>query len=385
MATIKYNIKSILYVVNFDGFFLSHRLPIAIEAKKRGYNVIVICEDTGKVQQIVDQGFEYIPLPFYRERKTNLLNELKYILFLFKQYKKINPNIIHHISIKPIIYGCIATKLLNGKFSTVNAFSGMGYLFTDSRKLFSEFIFIPLFRYIFNQIKLKIIFQNQDDKNYFIKNKIVNIAQLEQIKGSGVDLKEFTIIPIPTLKNNNLKVLFPARMLRDKGVFEFYFAATLIKAKYPQTQFTLCGDIDKANPSSLSFGQLEHWNNEGIVTWIGYQKDMVDILSKHHLVVLPSYREGLPKSLIEACAIGRPIITTDTVGCRECIDNEQSGFLVPVKNHLKIVEYIEYFILNPNKLSEFGNRSRKKAETEFNIDRVITKTLDIYQELLSKK
>lgn len=376
-------IKKILYVANFDGFFLSHRLPIALKAQKNGCDIVVICEDTGTSDKIIGHGFQYIALPFYREKKLNILSEIKYIFFLYRQYKKIKPDIIHHISIKPVIYGSLAAKFLQNKIAIVNAFSGMGYLFTDSRKKFSEFALLPLFRFIFKQKLLTIILQNQDDFNYFLRKKIVKQPQLELIKGSGVDLDEFAFSPIPATDNNNIKFVLPARMLRDKGIFEFYYAARLIKKEYPQTLFTLCGDIDKANPSSLTTEQLEQWNQEGIVSWIGHQKNMSEVIANHHIVILPSYREGLPKSLIEACAIGRPIITTDTNGCRECVIPNHNGFLVPVKDHLQLAEAIKTFIKDPHLLTKFGLNSRLLAEKEFDINNVLLKTMKIYNELLN--
>jgi glycosyltransferase involved in cell wall biosynthesis len=375
--------QKILYVANFDGFFLSHRLPIALEAQKLGYEVVVICENTGKADKITEHGFQYIELPFYREKKINLLNEVKYIYFLYNHYKKIKPNIIHHISIKPVIYGSLAAKFLNTNIAIVNAFSGMGYIFTDSRKKISEYFLLPLFRFIFKQKRLKIILQNHDDYNFFLNKKVVNELNLEIIKGSGVYLDEFAFSSIPSISDNKLRIILPARMLRDKGIFEFYYAAQLLKKEYPQILFTLCGDIDKANPSSLTTEQLVQWNKEGIVSWIGHKKNMADIIASHHIVVLPSYREGLPKSLIEACAIGRPIITTDTNGCRECVIPDYNGFLVPVKDHLKLAETIKTFIQSPELLSKFGSNSRILAEREFDINNVLVKTINIYSNLLA--
>jgi glycosyltransferase involved in cell wall biosynthesis len=374
----------IIFTANFDAFFLSHRLPIALEAQKSGYDIVVICENTGTAHLIIEHGFKYIELPFKREKRLNLFREVYCICFLYKQYKMLKPDLIHHISIKPVIYGSLVTRFMHNRIAIVNAFSGMGYLFTDSRKKFSEFFLIPLFRFIFKQNRLKIILQNQDDLNLFLEKKIVNVSQLELIKGSGVDLNKFAFSPIPELNNNSMRIILHARMLRDKGVFEFYEAARLIKKEFPQTQFTLCGDIDKANPTSLTKEQLEQWTREGIVTWIGHQKKIREIIASHHLVVLPSYREGLPKSLIEACAIGRPIITTDTNGCRECVIPGYNGFLVPVKDSLKLAEAIKMIIQNQNLLTEFGANSRLLAEKEFDIASVLVKTLTIYKELLKQ-
>lgn len=377
-----YNFR-IIFTANFDGFFLSHRLPIALEAQKLGYDVTVICENTGKSNKIKAHGFNYIELPFQREKKLNLLREVYCIYFLYKQYKLLKPDLIHHISIKPIIYGSLAALFLKKNSALVNAFSGMGYLFTDSRKKFSEFFLIPLFRFIFKQKRLKIILQNQDDINLFLEKKIVAASQLELIKGSGVDLKSFPFSPIPEKNSTVLRIILPARMLRDKGVFEFVEAARIVREKFPQTHFTLCGDTDIANPTSLTTEQLKQWNQEGIVSWVGHQKKMAEIIANHHLVVLPSYREGLPKSLIEACAIGRAIITSDTNGCRECVIPDYNGYLVPVKDPLKLAEAIQRIIQSPELLIKFGANSRALAEKEFDITSVLAKTLSIYTKLLN--
>lgn len=372
--------KRILFVANFDAFFISHRLPIAIAALKNGYEVFVICEDTGSTKEIIDEGFNFISLPTNRLSKATIKSEFRYISFLWQKVNEIKPNIIHHISIKPVLYGSLVNKFISQKNLKVNAFSGMGYLFTGRRKMIAEKLFPPMFKFIFNQRNLNIILQNHDDLNYFLSKKIVNKSQLYLIKGSGVDLEKFEFSEIPGAKDKELKFILPARMLKDKGVVEFYEAARIIKNEFPAARFTLCGDIDKGNPTSLKIEQLEQWNKEGIVSWLGFQEDMKNILSQHHVVVLPSYREGLPKALIEACAIGRPIITTDTNGCRECVEDGKNGFLVPVKNSEALAVAMKKLLENSNLLEKFGLESRKLAENEFGIKKVIDQTLEIYSE-----
>lgn len=371
--------KKILFVANFDAFFISHRLPIALEASKKGYKVFVLCEDTGKTSEIINNGLNFIPLPVRRDKKANFFSELKFIIFLWKKFNEIKPDIIHNISIKPVLYGSLVSKFRSSRVLKVNAFSGMGFLFTGSRKKISEKIFPPLFKYIFNQKSLKLILQNHDDLNYFLHEGIVKKSQLFLIKGSGVDLDEFSFCGIPEVKNRNLRFILPARMLKDKGVCEFYEAAKIIKEKYINTEFTLCGDIDIANPSSLTTEQLKIWDAEGIVSWKGYENNIKKALANHHVVILPSYREGLPKSLIEACSVGRPIITTDTNGCRECVDSGKNGYLIPVNNAEELASAMRRLIENPEKLTDFGKNSRSLAEREFNVEKVVEKTLNIYR------
>ena len=354
--------KKILYVVNVDWFFISHRLIIAQKAILNGYDVFVACKDTGRISEIEKLGVKHINLPISRSG-TNPFSELKTLINLFRIYYKINPDIVHHITLKPLVYGSIISKFLQIKH-VVNAVSGLGYTFTGGRKGIVQKLMIELLKFGFDRKKLTVIFQNGDDELFFKELKITsNQNKIVRIKGSGVDLQQFKRAPLPDF--DIIKILLPSRMLWDKGVKELREVTEILAKKYAEKiQFILCGLADKDNIAGVSKGYLNDWHDGTYVNWIGYKRNMVEIYNNCHLVVLPSYREGMPKSLIEACAVGRAIITTDAVGCRDCVDEGINGFKVPVYSSEELAKAIEKLILKTHLITKMGENSRKKAERE---------------------
>lgn len=371
--------RKLFLVVNVDWFFLSHRLPIALEAKKRGYDVTVFAIDEArKGNEIRSYGFKFVPLPTSRSG-TNVFDELKVLYFLYKWYKKEKPDIIHHVAVKPVTYGSVAAKLA-GTPRVVNALSGLGFLFINADKNRLQHILVTtFFKFGFNNVNLRFILQNKDDFQMIKELNVLEDNQIYLIKGSGVNLNEFSYSKPPV--TNKLRVLFPARMLWDKGVGEYVEAARILHPKYSKNvEFILAGGVDNGNKAGIKEIQLLEWNKEGIVNWIGFQRDMVNTLRNADIVVLPSYREGLPKSLIEACAIGRPIVTTDVPGCREVVDDGENGYLVELKNIDGLADKIEKLLLNNELRLKMGLRGRAKAEREFSIENVLDKTFAIYEE-----
>ena len=240
---------------------------------------------------------------------------------------------------------------------------------------------ISLLRFGFKRNDLSVIFQNEDDKNIFKNlNIISNRNQIFQIKGSGVDLIAFNKSHLPSFET--IKILLPSRMLWDKGVKELREASKMLEAKYKsKIQFILCGLADQENIAGIPSSYLDNWQDGSYVKWIGYKKDMVKVYQDCHIVVLPSYREGMPKALIEACAIGRAIITTNAIGCRECVDEGVNGLKVPVYSSKELAKAIEKLVLNTHLIIEMGENSRKKAEKEFNVNDVVAKHLKIYESI----
>ncbi|MDA9253122.1 glycosyltransferase family 4 protein, partial [Flavobacteriaceae bacterium] len=310
--------NKLLFVVNVDWFFISHRLIIAEEALKSGFEVFVACEDTGRSNEISNKGIGFINLPFSRSG-TNPISELSTLIKFYKIYNEIKPDIVHQITLKPVIYGTLISRLLKVK-GVVNAVSGLGYNFTADRKGLVQKIMIRLLKIGFNRNNLTIIFQNDDDKKAFYDLGVISDSNIVvKIKGSGVDLVKFPQSQLPSF--DLIKILFPTRMLWDKGVKELRISSEILKDKYEERiQILLSGMADDGNRAGVPTSYLEDWQDGKYVKWIGYQKQMLPIFQDCHIVVLPSYREGMPKSLIEACAIGRAIITTDAIGCRECVD-----------------------------------------------------------------
>jgi glycosyltransferase involved in cell wall biosynthesis len=374
------NSKRILFVTNVDWFFISHRLIIAEEAKKKGFEVIVAAEDTGRSQEIRDKGMQYINLSISRSG-INPFKELKTLINFFYIYKSINPDIVHHITLKPVIYGSIISKLLRIR-GVVNAISGLGYNFTKGRQSYVQKAMLYIMRLGFNRKNIVVIFQNENDQEELTDLGIIKSSnEIVIIKGSGVDLEKYYESPFPSF--NRIKILLPSRMLWDKGVKELREASNILREKYNnKIEFILSGLADEDNKAGVPTSYLKSWDDGGYVKWIGYQKNMFKIYQNSHIVVLPSYREGMPKSLLEACAVGRAIVTTNAIGCKETVIEGINGFKVPVGNSSDLASAMEKLINNHELIKQMGHNSRLKAEKEFDVKNVVQKHIEIYNSLL---
>jgi glycosyltransferase involved in cell wall biosynthesis len=373
--------KTLFFVVNVDWFFLSHRLPLALYAVKKGYGVYLLTADTGRIKELDNSGIHFINIPFKRSG-TSIIHELKCIFLLAKYYSRYKPDIIHHVSLKAALLGSLAAKI-SGRRQVINAISGFGYNFTDSRNGLVQKIIKVMIKIAFKS-NFHFILQNPDDIAMMSGFNLTESSHLVLIKGSGVDLDFF--VHSKFLKKEYLQLLFPARILRDKGVVEFIEAAKSISALVKgKVVFTLAGSIDTENLASLSKEELVTLLEKGYIEWIGYQQDMCDVYMASDIVVLPSYREGLPKSLIEAAAIGRPIITTNVSGCKECVIDGYNGFLVPPKSASELAKAMLVLIKDENLRLEFGKNSRKLAEKEFSIDSVIRATFNLYENIAPQR
>lgn len=371
----------IVYVVNVDWFFISHRLPLALHAIEEGDEVYLLTFDTGRKEELQQKGIHFVDIPFERSG-SNPLHEIKCIRKLKQAYIRINPDIIHHITLKASLLGCIAAKLAHNG-NVVNAISGFGYMFTEDRKGLMQTVVKKLIHFAFKSKSFSFILQNPDDVKSVKEMDLVPDDNIYLIKGSGVDLRVYDYF-VPQ-RHEKVSCLFPARILRDKGVVEFIEAAMQLKNEYEgKVKFVLAGDCDEENPAVLHESELNSMLIPGYIEWIGYQKMMIPVFTSSDIVVLPSYREGLPKSLIEACAIGRPIITTDAIGCRECVYDGENGFLVPVKDSESIAFALKKLFDNDELRLQMGKMSRKLAERDFSIDSVIEKTFAIYQNYIKQ-
>ena len=370
----------ILFVANVDWFFISHRLVIAVEAQKNGFDVIVAAKDTGRSQEIIDKGIQFINLSFSRSG-TNLIREFITLIKVFKIYYILKPDIVHHITLKPVIYGSLIAKVLKIK-GVVNAISGLGYNFTEGRKSLVQKVMLLIMKFGFNRKNVVIIFQNENDQKELTELGVIHPSNLiVRIKGSGVDLEKFHESSFPSF--DRIKILLPIRMLWDKGVKELREASDILNKKYyDNIEFILSGLADEDNKAGVPASYLNDWQDGTYVKWIGHQKNMVEVYQNSHIVVLPSYREGMPKSLIEACAIGRAIVTTNAIGCRECVDEGINGLKVPVKDAQSLANAIETLVNNPSRIIEMGKASRLKAKKEFDINFVLQIHSQIYNQYL---
>ena len=374
--------KSILYVFNVTWFFLSHRRPVAQAAVRAGYRVHVAAAlSAGDADKIVADGMEYHQLPIAR-RGMNPFNELKTFWALLKLYKTLSPDLVELATIKPVLYGCLAARLHCG-VKVVNWMTGLGYVFIAGRFVDNllRLVVINFYRFAFQVRQLRIIFENPDDNKYFIDKQIVPADKTILIPGAGVNTKHY--VPIPE-RVGSVIVILPARMLWDKGIQEFVDAAKLIKACGVDARFALVGAIDPDNPASITENQLCQWQTENVVEWWGHQTDMPAIYAKSHIVCLPSYREGLPKSLLEAAACGRPIVATDVPGCREIVRHGENGFLVSAKSSKKLAGALYKLIMNPELRRKMGVCGREIVEQKFSENKIIEETLSLYREMFEK-
>lgn len=373
--------KKLFIIVNVDWFFLSHRLPVALAAQKAGWDVTIVTADTGKLKDIEAKGLKVINLPMSRSGK-NIFEELGTLNFLRKLYKREKPDVVHHVGMKTILWGTLAGKFA-GVNGVVNAISGLGGFFAEDNKGLMAKMMPKVLKFSHDRKNLLCIFQNNEDKGLYVKNGIIKEEQARYIKGSGVDLKEFCYTPEPS--EGKIRVILTARMIVEKGVFILTEAAEKLRSKYgDKVEFLLVGGIDD-HPGAITKEQLDAVCDGSYIQWLGYRTDVKELLQSSHIVAFPSYyMEGLPKSLIEADAIGRPIITTKSIGCKDTVDDEVNGFLIPTKNIEALVEKLQMLIDNAELRQKMGKAAREKAEKEFSLDVVIDKHLSIYNELIQK-
>jgi glycosyltransferase involved in cell wall biosynthesis len=363
-----------LFIVNVDGFFISHRLPIALELLDKGYEVHIACGITNNREYMESLGLIVHPIDIIRSGK-NILKEIKVFFQIYKVLIRINPAIAHFVSIKPVIYGGIASRYINIS-RKVFSISGLGYVFIKQglkAYLFKAVIKI-LYKIALSGRNTNIIIQNPDDE---VIIKSLTRAPTYLIKGSGVDLNKYTYT---YESNKNLRVCMACRLLKDKGVYEYIKAAKLLKKKYSNVEFDLFGDIDPPNPSSISIHDIKKIKAEGVVNINGYTPNITRIFADSHIVVLPSYREGLPKVLMEAAACGRAIVTTDVPGCRDAIISNVTGLLCKVRDPKSLSEMIEKLIEDESLRKKMGQSARNMALKEFDINIVIKKHFDIYSK-----
>lgn len=368
-------------IVNVDWFFLSHRKDVALAAQKAGWDVTIVTADTGKLKDIEAIGLKTINLPMSRSG-MNILQELGTLNFLRKLYKREKPDVVHHVGMKTILWGTLAAKFakVNG---VVNAISGLGGFFAEDNKGMMARVMPKVLKFSHNRRNLLCIFQNDEDKGLYVKNGIIKPEQARYIKGSGVHLDEFCYTPEPT--DEKIRVILTARMIVEKGVFILTEAAEKLRNKYEdKVEFLLVGGLDD-HPGAITKDQLDKACDGKYIKWLGYRTDVKELLQSSHIVAFPSYyMEGLPKSLIEATAIGRPIITTKSIGCKDTVDDGVNGFLIVPKEVEPLVEKLRLLIDDAALRQKMGKASREKAEKDFSLDVVIERHLNIYNELIKK-
>ncbi|WP_318443398.1 glycosyltransferase family 4 protein [Photobacterium leiognathi] len=368
----------ILYIVNISSFFESHFLRLALESKSMGYDVHLVVGDNDKKEYFKSLGIHYHKVSLSRD-STNFFSEINSILEIRKKIINIDPDIIHCFTIKPIIYTGISNFLRISKRSLkVYSVTGLGSMSLSNTKkgkiLWNIILF--LYKLTFSQKNTIGVFENEDDKKLFTRKNIINVDNAVLVNGAGIDTNKY----FPTYKNNTpLKIVLVARMLKDKGVREFIQSSQLLHENKVNVRMILVGGIDESNISSLSLKEINKAVTDGYVEYLGHQSDILSIYQSSDVACLPSYREGLPKSLIEAASCGLPIITTNVPGCRQMIDDGLNGILVKAKDSISLAKAIEDLVNDENKLKSMGEYSRKMAVEKFDYKHVLSSFMKIYK------
>jgi glycosyltransferase involved in cell wall biosynthesis len=365
----------LLYLITEDWYFWSHRVDLARAARDAGYEVFVATRVTDHGERIRREGFQLVPLGMVRRRR-NLFQELNCIAELVQLYRKIKPHVVHHVAMKPILYGSIAARFARVPV-VINAFAGLGYIFIEDRNRLLRWCVRTALKQVLRLNTSTVLVQNRDDQERLVGEGIVQAARTKIIAGSGVDVDLFSINPPPS---GNPLILLPARMLWNKGVGEFVEAARCLMQQGIRARFILVGRQDEHNPAGIPESYLTEWVKEGFVEWWGHREDMPAVYEAATLVVLPSYREGLPKVLLEAAACGKAMIATDVPGCREVVRNRYNGLLVPPKDSLALAAAIHELLSDSSLRELMGERSRKLAVEEWSIPGITEQVLGLYHD-----
>ncbi|MGE0109281.1 MAG: glycosyltransferase family 4 protein [Bdellovibrionales bacterium] len=369
----------ILFFVAEDWSFLSHRIGIARAAVKAGYRVSLMTRVCEGRQQIEEAGIELHHFALDRAG-INPFQELLTFFRIVRMYHKIKPDFVHQVAMKPVVYGSLAARLLRIR-GRVNALIGMGFVFSSPTLL--AHIIRPCLKLMLHIAlggkKARLILQNEDDVAFFETQKILPSSSIRLIRGSGVDPSHYVMTP-EGLDQTPI-IILPARFLKDKGIAEFVEAARILKDRNVRARMVLVGKPDPMNPSSFSDAQIMAWIDEGVVENWGWSKDMRPILQQANIVCLPSYREGLPKALLEAASCGRAMVTTDVPGCRELVKAGQNGWVVPVRNARALAGALEEAIARPDMRATYIKKSRELIESIFSDTHIHEQTLAVYREI----
>jgi glycosyltransferase involved in cell wall biosynthesis len=371
----------LLFVITVDWFFISHFLNRAVAAQRAGYDVVVVTHLESAQEQLAAAGLRSIHWRV-RRRSLNPFAELHAFQQLLRIYRAEQPDLVHHIALKPILLGSLAARIL-GIRRVLNAPVGMGFVFSSNALLartLRPMVRVAL-RALLNPPGSRVVFENRDDRAAALAQHLVREQDAALVRGAGVDTG--AIMPVRE-RPGRPRVALVARMLWDKGVGDFVDAVRLLRARGVDAEFRLVGGLDPDNRACIDAAKIRGWQAEGIVDWLGHRDDVPAILADSHIVALPSYREGLPKALLEALAAGRPIIATDVPGCREVVIPGETGFLVPPRDAPALADALARLIQDPVLRRRFGAAGRRLAEQEFATELVERATLDLYARMLGR-
>ena len=372
--------RHILFVVNVCWFFISHRLVLAQACLANGWRVTLLTAGaTPAERELLEQkGVQLIDIDIKRSGPG--LSDVRLLHGLIRHFRQLRPDLVHLVTIKPVIFGGLAARLAKLP-AVVYAISGLGYTFIADGMMskLRRWLIVRLYRAALNHPNSTTIFQNPDDRSSFVDARITTRDRSVLIKGSGVDTRRLQPTPSP---DGVAKIVLPARMLRDKGVYEFAAAAKKLREKGHVGEFILAGGIDLNNPAHISENEIRDLEDKYGVVWLGHVDDMDALFAEASIVCLPSYREGLPKSLLEAAAAGRAIVTTDVPGCREVVIHGDNGLLVRKGDVDTLAVALESLLNDRSMLLTMGTQGRKMAEKLWDVRTIAAQTAEVYEALL---
>ncbi len=373
--------RKLLFLVTEDWYFCSHRLPLARAAQAAGYEVVVATRVDLRGDEIMAEGFRLVPIGL-RRRSRNPFREMAAIAEIAQIYRRERPDIVHHVALKPVLYGSLAALLVH-RPAVVNALAGMGFIFTSSSRTAAVLrsAVSQIFRFLLNAGRSVLILQNPDDEAMLESGGLIAPSRVRLIRGSGVDIDRFAPTPEP---GGTPVVMLPSRMLWVKGVGEFVAAAGTLRTRGVVARFVLVGDGDADNPASIPDAQLKAWYDSGLIECWGRCEDMPAAFAQANIVCLPSYREGLPKVLLEAAACARALVATDAPGCREIVRHGENGLLVPLRDAASLADAIERLLGDFALRLRMGKKGRHMVESEFSEKKVIQETLAVYREMCAQ-
>lgn len=373
----------LLFVVTEDWYFWSHRLPMARAAQAAGFEVAVATRVRDHGAKIAGEGFRLIPLQALDRQGRNPKGELKAIAELVAVYRRERPDLVHHVALKPVLYGALAARLA-GVRAVVNAMAGLGFVFTarSVKARLLKPIISAAFRFLLRRKGSVLLVQNEDDRAVFVQAGLMPAERIALIPGSGVDISGFSPQPEPA---GPPVALFVARLLWDKGLGELVEAARLLKDRGVALTIQVAGDRDPANPACVPQQTLDAWQDEGLVQFLGRRNDIAALWAGAHMAVLPSYREGMPKALLEAAASGRPLVSTDVPGCRALVRDGENGLLVAARAAGPLADALQTLAQDATLRQRLGAQARRDAEELYSEQAVGAAVEALYRRLIDHK
>lgn len=372
----------IIFFANTDWFIYNFNLKYIKFLKTSGFEIFLLCPKGKYTEEFAKLSLNWIEIPIDR-MSLNIFHNLKIVLLLLKIFKEIKPDIVHNLTLKCILLSSFSNLFFKVKLN-VNEFTGFGFFYTSKSitNLFFQFFFNIAFTIFSFKRNYKFIVLNKTDLNFFKKFRFLSENSLYLILGSGIDCNLFS--PSKNKLNLKFRVLLPSRLLIDKGVIDFFEVAEMLNKENLNIEFLLAGSFDLGNPSSIDESALLDMVNKGYISWLGQVDNMVALYQSVDLVVLPSYREGLPNSLTEGAACGLPLVSTLVPGCVDVVVDGENGILVPAKDVSKLADAIRFLYFNPVKCAEFGTKSRLRAERFFSNQVIFSQKKSVYNFIEAK-